>query len=66
MFQAVEAPPKTREAVAAESELADEADTVQEEPQPAEAPKSRAFDVVVIGGGPGGYAAAAKGICSPP
>lgn len=60
MFQAVEAPPKTREAVAAESELADEADTVQEEPQPAEAPKSRAFDVVVIGGGPGGYAAAVR------
>jgi len=57
---AVEAPPKTREEVAADSELAEEAETVQEEPQPVEVPKSRAFDVVVIGGGPGGYAAAVR------
>ncbi|MCS6860503.1 MAG: dihydrolipoyl dehydrogenase [Abditibacteriales bacterium] len=57
---AVEAPTKTREAVGVESELAEEADAVQEKPQPVEAPKSRAFDVVVIGGGPGGYAAAVR------
>jgi dihydrolipoamide dehydrogenase len=57
---AVQAPTKTRKATAAQSDLVNEVNTVQEEPQPAPMPKSRAFDVVVLGGGPGGYAAAVR------